>query len=294
MRYILTLTAFVFVSLSAIAQVGGNQLYKNNSSSYRPAPPSTKKNIVTTDSTLVIHVSVLLNKKAEAFRISLGLSEEAETVVACNEQINSRIDQLIEMLAELGIPRSEFYVDFISQTKVYDHKLEGNTVTEFFTGFEIRKNIIFNTRSIEKMDEIVERCSKVEVYDIIQVEYLNEGLDKINEQLFEEALKVIEQKRKRFLKASSVELSGRHRLLSEDLHIYYPKSLYQQYNEAYESSSINYYSSSYIKKEVRKGRTFYYEGLRVNDAPDRIKDEAAAEIGIQYLLEISMVYDLKP
>ena len=144
------------------------------------------------------------------------------------------------------------------------------------------------------MDEIVERCSKVEVYDIIQVEYLNEGLDKINEQLFEEALKVIEQKRKRFLKASSVELSGRHRLQSEDLHIYYPKSLYQQYNEAYESSSINYYSSSYIKKEVRKGRTFYYEGLRVNDAPDRIKDEAAAEIGIQYLLEISMVYDLKP
>jgi hypothetical protein len=69
--------------------------------------------------------------------------------------------------------------------------------------------------------------------------------------------------------------------------IHYPKNLYKQYNEAFETSLVNsYYSSSYIKKEVRKERTFYYDGIDTEIGFDKIIDEILPVVGIQYVLEL--------
>jgi len=70
--------------------------------------------------------------------------------------------------------------------------------------------------------------------------------------------------------------------------------LYKQYNEAFESSYVNnYYGSSYLKKEVRKERTFYYDGIESEIGVDKIIDDISPMIGIQYVIEVVITYDLK-
>ena len=106
--------------------------------------------------------------------------------------------------------------------------------------------------------------------------------------------KVANTKIKRFAQHSSIQLSNKYRIASESFKIYYPKNLYKQYNEAFESSLVNnYYSSNYIKKEVRKERTFYYEGIDTEIGIDKIIDEISPKIGIQYLFELVISYDLE-
>jgi len=47
-----------------------------------------------------------------------------------------------------------------------------------------------------------------------------------------------------------------------------------------------------IKKLERKGKTFYYEGIPYNGF-DRIINNQDPEIGIQYIMNISVKYDFK-
>jgi hypothetical protein len=99
---------------------------------------------------------------------------------------------------------------------------------------------------------------------------------------------------KRFSDNSSIELTDKYRIVSESFKIYYPKNLYKQYTEAFETSLVNnYYSSNYIKKEVRKERTFYYDGINTKIGVDKIIDEISPVVGIQYLFELVITYDLK-
>ena len=250
--------------------------------------------MVTTDSTLMISASVLLHKEADYYLISVGASQEAPTVIDCNKQLNHRLENLINALIKLGIDEKKIYMDFISQTRIYDHKVEGNNIEEFFVGFEIRKNLIIKTKRLDQIDRIIELCSEQAVYDIIKVEYFNEHIEKIYEELFDQVINLIERKKARFLNHSSIKLTNKYRITSDNFQIYYPKNLYQEYKEAFESSTVNtYYSSNYIKKEVRKDRTFYYDGVATHLGADQIIDDLSPEVGIQYLLNVGVLYELE-
>lgn len=54
----------------------------------------------------------------------------------------------------------------------------------------------------------------------------------------------------------------------------------------------NYNSDNYLKKLERKGKTYYYEGINYAGY-DRIINDRSSEIGIQYMLNLSVKYDLK-
>lgn len=89
-------------------------------------------------------------------------------------------------------------------------------------------------------------------------------------------------------------MTENHRIVSESFEIYFPKNLYKHYNEAFETSLVNnHYNSSYIKNEVRKERTFYYDGIETEVGVDKIIDEISPIVGIQYVFELVITYDLK-
>lgn len=275
------------------AQVGGNQIYQNQSTDYNRKAVETQS-IYSTDSTLAVASKVLLNKKAESYMITIGVNSIAKTVVEANQITNTKIEKIIEKVEKLGVTKNDLYVDFISETKMYEHAINGKEIKEYFDGFSIRKNLIIKTSELSNIDKVIDYCSEQEVYDIVKVDYKSEDLEKINQELFDEALKIAGKKVKRFSKNSSIQLTENYRIVSESFKIYYPKNLYKEYKEAFETSIVNnYYSSSLIKKEVRKERTFYYDGIDTEIGVDKIIDEISPIVGIQYILELVIIYDLK-
>ncbi len=287
-KYFITVLMLAFTA-NIYAQMAGNQVYQNDKSYNSP-----NTSIHSTDSTLTIKATVLLNKKADYYLATVGIKQEAKSVTDCNQALNQRINAFMKDIKKLGIQDNDAYIDFISQTKVYDHKIEGNTITEFLDGFEIRKNIIFKFKDLELMDKIIELASKQEIYDIVKVEYFNEDTEKIYAQLFDESIKIIENKKARFLKVSNIKLSGKHRIMQDMFQVYYPKDSYKEYSEAFESSSVNTnYSKEYIKKQVRKDKTFYYEGAQSSPQIDKNIDNVSPIIGIQYVLSLRILYELE-
>ena len=283
----------LMLSSCLFAQVGGNQIFKNNNTTNQVEITSSGNQMVSTDSTLILNATVLLNQKADYYLISVGTNQEAATVAECNNRLTERINRLNAQLEKLGIKKADVYVDFIAQNKMYDYEIEDKIITEVFKGFNIKKNIIIKTKDIEQLDKILELCSKESIFDIIKVEYVNNDLEGIYEELFEEAMKLIEKKKKRFSSFSAVQFREKHRIIADQFMSYNPKDLYSVYNEAFETATINYYSSNFTKKDVRKSKTFYYEGVQTKVNADKVIDNISPFIGIQYVLSLSVLYELE-
>lgn len=297
MKNRIKLLTVIIISLTIFsklnAQIGGNQVYQKQSTNYKRTPVETKS-IYSTDSTLVVTSKVLLNKSAESYIITVGINSIAKTVKEANQLTNNKIENVTDKIKKLGISKRDIYIDFVSETKMYDYRITDREIQEYFDGFSIRKNLIIKTTNLSDIDKIVDYCSEQEIYDIIKVDYRSEDLEKINKELFDEALNIAKTKTKRFSDNSSIQLSENFRIVSESFKIYFPKNLYKEYNEAFETSLVNnYYSSSYIKKEVRKERTFYYDGIETEVGVDKIIDEISPIVGIQYVIELVITYDLK-
>jgi uncharacterized protein YggE len=293
----LLLLAIFTSSLSLNSQVGGNQIYNNNNKnrSYNyNRKPIEKTSIYSTDSTLVVTAKVLLNQKADYYLITIGANQLGKTVIEVNQKINKRIDNVKQKLNLLDISNDEIYVDFISQTKQYDFKITGREVNEYFDGFNIRKNIIIKVKDLSQIENIINYCSEFEIHDIIKVDYVSKDMETINAELLKAAKKVIKNKKDVFEEFSSKKISNNYRLTYKKFKTSYPKNLYKQYKEAFETSLVTYaYNSNYNKKEVRKEKTFYYDGIESEYGVDKVIDEIAPLIGIQYILEIQVIYKLK-
>jgi uncharacterized protein YggE len=299
MKYIIV-SAFTLLSLGLFSQIGGNQLYGNSNQSqnrYQNRNPTEKKSIFSTESALVVNAMVLLNKEADYYSITIGVSQEAKTVSECIDQINRRINNSIKGFGQIGVKNEDIALDFISETKMYDHKIEGKEITEILVGYEVKKNIILRTKDLGAIEKIINICSKQEIYDIIKVDYFNDDVEAINEQLFKQAMAIIKSKKERFVNNSSIKLSSKHRIVSDNFRTFYPKNLYKKYSEAFETSTVstNYsnYNSTYIRKDIRKSSTYYYDGIEYEISVDKTIDEVSPTVGIQYVMEIQMIYELE-
>ena len=288
---------FIF-SNSVKAQMSGNQIYRERNSYNEIAtyfPES--KHIYATDSTLTINANILLNQKADQFKITLGLNEEAESPKKAIDNINLRIANFLKKLNSLGIKKDDVYVDFITQTKVYDFdiKPDQKLVSQKIKGFEIKKNIIISTNDHSKIEKIIYEASDFQIYDIIKIDYINTDIEKIYQYLSKEAYTIINRKKDEYLVKFKHEMIG-NPIASSNFSYVFPKTQYQQYT-AYESSDFDvlrgqYNNDYYIKKLERKGKTFYYEGVKYTGY-DKVINDGNPEIGIQYILNLSVKYDFK-
>ena len=218
------LLLFLISIYSVHGQMSGNQVYRNRNSYENNQPQvSDLKHFYATDSTMVINVNVLLNKRADQFKISLGLNEEAETPKKAIEKMNTRIQNFTKRLGALGVKKEDFYVDFISQTKVYDVSISDDKklISEKIKGFEIKKNIIIKTNDHSKIEKIIYEASDFQIYDIIKIDYLNTDLEKIHQDLMTEANKIADWKREDFFKRFKKEIIGTPMMNSSFNYVFY-------------------------------------------------------------------------
>ncbi|TZF95292.1 DUF541 domain-containing protein [Chryseobacterium panacisoli] len=297
----LTLSFFfitvTFLSLSK-AQVGGNQIYKDrNNTDYstsRNLPEFINiNNYSATDSTLIVTVKVLMNKTADRYKLTLGLNEEAATPKIAIEHINRRINGFIKRISSMGIKDDDIFVDFISQTKIYDYNInkDSQTAVQKMDGFETKKNIIITVNKHSMIEKLISEASDFQIYDIIKVDYINNDIDKIQEDLLKEAYAVFDKKKENYFNLFKKEIMGNPTASSGFTYVF-PKNQYQNY-AAFESANITYgYDTRYVKKEERKSKTFYYDGTDYTGF-DKVINNSDPEVGIQYIMNLSVKYDLK-
>lgn len=284
---------FLLTITIAKAQISGNQVYGNTSYNSNANRSQSSHTINVNNSVISVSVSILMNTEADGFVMTLGLNEEAETVKECNTKINARIEGFLGKIKSLGIKKEESYVDFISQTKVYDFTVEGTKAEQFEKGFEIKKNIIISTKNVANLEKIITMASEYEIHDVIKVEYFSEDPDKIHNSLFDEALAMAEIKKDKYLKSFRKRIIGTPDA-NEVFEVYFPKNQYKVY-QAYESAEIetNYNTRyvSYMKKLARKNKSFYYDGVSTAGF-DKVINPNQTEVGIQYTLTLTVSYKI--
>lgn len=277
------------------AQISGNQIYGNNSyngSNYNQSNLPNNAVVSINDNHLTVTVKLLQNKKADGFVITLGLNEEDETVSGCSKKINARIDGFINKIKTLGIKKENVYIDFISQTKIYDFEVSGLNSEQVDKGFEIKKNIIITTSNVNSLEKLIALASDFEIHDVIKVDYFNSDTNAIHNALFDEALVLAEAKKIRYMKSFGKRIVGTPNA-TEEFATVFPETQYKTY-QAFETAEIqtNYNNRSpYLKKIARKNKTFYYDGIS-SAGFDKVINPNQTEVGIQYVLTLTMTYKI--
>lgn len=294
-KWKLIIALFLLNVLSVSAQISGNQVYgKNNynGNNYNQESLPNNSKVSINDNVLSVSVKILLNKKADGFVMTLGLNEEDETVAGCSKKITARITGFIEKMKSLGVKKENVYIDFISQTKIYDFEVNGMNSEQIEKGFEIKKNIIVSTSNVTSLEKIIALASDFEIHDVIKVEYYNNETDAIHNSLFDEALVLAEAKKVRYMKAFGKRIIGTP-TATEEFATVFPKTQYNTY-QAFETAEIqtNYNNRSpYLKKIARKNKTFYYDGIS-SAGFDKVINPNQTEVGIQYVMTITMHYKI--
>ena len=289
------IVALVLTFSVAQAQISGNQIYGNNrynENNYNQNGLPNNTVVSINDNHLTVTVKMLLNKKADGFVITLGLNQEDETVSGCSKKINTRIDGFLDKIKALGIKKEYCYIDFISQTKIYDFNANLETAQQIDKGFEIKKNIIITTSNANSLEKLIAIASDFEIHDIIKVEYFNNDINAIHNSLFDEALVLAEAKKIRYMKSFGKRVIGTPSA-TEEFATVFPKTQYKMY-QAFETAEIqtNYNNRSpYLKKIARKNKTFYYDGISSADF-DKVINPNQTEVGIQYVLTLTMTYKI--
>lgn len=289
------IVALVLTFSVAQAQISGNQIYGNNrynENNYNQNVLPNNTVVSINDNHLTVTVKILLNKKADGFVITLGLNQEDETVSGCSKKINTRIDGFLDKIKALGIKKENCYIDFISQTKIYDFNANLETAQQIDKGFEIKKNIIITTSNANSLEKLIAIASDFEIHDIIKVEYFNNDINAIHNSLFDEALVLAEAKKIRYMKSFGKRVIGTPSA-TEEFATVFPKTQYKMY-QAFESAEIetNYNNrNQYLKKIARKNKTFYYDGIS-SAGFDKVINPNQTEVGIQYVLTLTMTYKI--
>ena len=290
-KTVVVLSSMLFCC-NTYSQISGNQVYGNNYSSSDRS--KVLQSLKSTDSTLIISARVLLNKQPDFYFVSLGISQQGKSVKEGLTTINNRIENLSKGLNSMGIKKSDYYVDFVSQAKIYDYNVQGNKAEQFEDGFEIKKNIIIKLDNLKQFDNLILLASEQEIYDIIKVDYRNNDVNSIYKEMYNAAVKIVEDKKELYSKTNSNKEYTKQRLLSDSFYSTYPNSQYKKYQSA-ESSDLNYlnknYSTNYLKKELRKSTTFFYDGAEISGF-DKVINATNPTVGIQYFLDISMIYEI--
>ncbi len=282
------LICLLFISTSIFAEEAGNRAYGT-----QRRKPAVITGVLTgnTDAAsriYFIEANVLVNMKADAYVAVFGVVEEAPTAADSNSKVDTQIAAFTQDLEKLGVKRSDTFVDFITQNKVYDYPVSGGTVIEKLTGFETKKNVAVRYKDRDMLEKIVSAATKASIFDLIEVKYVVTGLNEVHTRLYDEAVKVIKQKESNYARSFGIKLTPTN-MANEKYDSFYPSELYANY-QAYEAgTTYGDYNNRVVQQ--RKTKTFYYDPVDDSNF-DLVVNQMGIEPMVQFTLYLRMQYDL--
>lgn len=289
-RAFLILLSLSFCSLIAFAQESGNRNYNRDTrTSGRRAVPNA--GTVFSNGDLIIDAYVLLNAAPDEFVAVFGAAQEAPTAVESNQKVNAQIEQFLSAADKLGVKRSDTFIDFITQNRVYNFSRDSdNTIREVLAGFETKKTVAVRYKDRPMLEKLLAAAAQASIFDLIKVDYVINDMNKIRNRLFEEAVGVVKQKEETYSRTLGMTIK-RNALLQATYDTHYPGELYQTYT-AYESGAVETDDNSNSRViHQRKSSTSYLEPL--DRSPfDAVINPIGIEPQVQCTLYMRVLYSL--
>jgi uncharacterized protein YggE len=297
MKYFLLL--YLAATTSAFTQVSGNVEFEKSNDNYsyssRSSSSASYDKMYLSDTTILIPASVIMNVKADEFVAVWAVKEESKTISQCITKIDNRISSFILGMKKSGVTEPDIDVDFISEHPIYDYALSGNVAEERLEGFEVQKNVSVRFKNRKLFDSLVVTASQNEIYDLVKVDYYVKNSVELRDQLFEEAVKIINRKKDKYTQKLNVKVKPNAQVYAEDYEIFFPSERYHSY-PAFESANLKQTNSWGSKnetwiKEKRKSKTFFYNGLTL-EGFDAVINPLIIEPVVQFTIRLSMRYEM--
>lgn len=276
----------------------GNNTYQTMQSGSRIKPSV----VIEGDSILYINSRVLMNKRADKHLVVVAVHQEAKNVQACNQEINKRINLFLKDLEDsLAVGKEQVFIDLIRFNPVYDYTVHGKNSTQYLEGYEMLKNVIIPLKDPELLEPLLILASRQDIFDFVKMDHIVADPEEIYQEMYSQAISIIEKKRKQYLQNSSRLLLDKSIVSLDNFYHIEPDDLYKSYT-AYESSSVyrNYYNSG-IQKDMRKSKTSYYDRLNyahfdrvINSSDPVVSNQFIMEVQIKYFIEMDPAYPLVP
>lgn len=247
------------------AQVSGNARY-NDTDNYPHETAVALGTAFDSDSSMLITARVLINVPAQSYVVALGMAQQAPTVEQCQTLMAARTNALAAALQKIGLDKSAYYLDFVSQVPTYeydvDKKIFSRTLNEVPKGFELKQNIHIAYQHPEQLAQIAQAAATQEIYDLIKVDYIPPPLESLYDTLRQHASRIL-TKKANMCRTLGIRIDqAKYQLLSENYRSTYPAERYQHYT-AYSSSTPNLYRKDQVT-QATKATTQYYEPLPYN------------------------------
>lgn len=287
-NFCLILFIFGLSTLSIHGQEAGNRNYGRNE---RRAAPNA--GMIYGNGEQYIETYILLNAAPDEFVAVFGAAQVAPTAVESNQKVNTQIERFLNAAGKLGVNRSNTFVDFITQNRVYSFSppSEG-AIRETLTGFETKKTIAVRYKDRPMLEKLLAAAAEASIFDLIKVDYVINDMTKIRGRLFEEASRIVKQKEENYVRTLGLAIR-RYAIVQETYDTHYPAELYQTYT-AFEAGSVdpNYYSgtSTRVIRE-RKSSTSYLELLDPSGF-DAVLNPLGIEPVVQCTLYMKVAYSL--
>jgi uncharacterized protein YggE len=277
--------------LCAFGQESGNRNYNRRGDDERRKSPNTG-NMYGANGEFYVDAYVLLNAAPDEFIAVFGVAQEAPTSVESNQKVNALIEQFLNAAEKLGVSRSNVFVDFITQNRVYNFTKDGEgTIRETLSGFETKKTIAVRYKDRPLLEKLLAAAAQASIFDLIKVDYVINDMSKIRNRLFEEAVRTVKQKEENYTRSLGMAIK-RGALVQEIYDAHYPAELYQTYT-AFESGSVDtYYNNSNTRViRERKSSTSYLEPLD-RSAFDSVLTPMGIEPMVQVTLYMKIMYSV--
>lgn len=264
----------VFLLLAALgcarvyAQATGNYDYRELSNVYfaHPAVQAVNQTLAALQPAgeLNFRIRGLSNCVADSYLAIFTVTQVGKTQREADELLRAKIDGIRAELQGKG-SAAELYVDMISFLPIYETEgtkklFSKTTYNEIPIGFELKKNLHFRYRDASVLDELVTACAKLEIYDLVRVDYFIEDIEAKKAPLMARAEQLLEKHLARYKRITKEEYSSVVRQVGEGFAMFYPVEQYRKY-ETYHSTSLKASALPETKAQQTTTAQFFHPKL---------------------------------
>lgn len=267
--------AMLFVSNNTTGQIAGNAVAGANqtyNSAYQSIPVDLSINNYGSNFSNLLEANVMMNVKATSFTAIFSITQFSKSIEEAEAAMRIRTGIFENMLKQLNIGSENIFIDPVSMVPTYEtevtEKKLSRTFNEIPTGFEMKKNVHITFKDQRQINEIIATAAKAEVYDLVKVDYNVENKDAILEQLRNDALVIIMNK-KAVLEKAGIQI--RLQNVGEKHGAAFPAERYAQYY-AYKTGTAPYYAASYKKDKQQPAVQYNYADKKKTSYYDKVSD----------------------
>lgn len=305
MKKILFAACLLLYSTISFSQAAGNAIYSNQNNNYQGVAPTYTNGVdlnlqhANSNFSSLLEANIMINVKATAYVAIFSLSQHGNSIEEVERLMQARIEVFKQKVANEG-GAWKIFVDPVALVPTYEievtEKKFSKTLNEQPSGFEIKKNIHITFGDHDHINRLITLAAQAEVYDLVKVDYAVDNMDNIIEQLRQEALVILDRKKK------SMETAGMHARFNNFGERYgsvYPLERYASYY-AYKTGVAPSFATRYKKgtpqqtiqyNYAEKNKTIYYE--KISDKQfDKVINPVVGEPQVQIYLTMKASYNL--